>query len=139
MHRARRVVCLGLGMVCLAFAGCGSRGPVRHRIQGTVTFQDKPVAFGAIFFEPTASVGKIAPTVYLPVRNGKYDTGAEGPTSGKYTVRVGGQDKTKERVDDDGITHTAQLFNDHVFEVTIPPPDNVLNITVPSIQPPRQP
>jgi hypothetical protein len=118
----------------LTLSGCGGEGLDRHRIRGTVTFQGKPVEFGAIFFEPTESVGKIAPTVYLPVRGGKFDTEDAGPIAGKYSVVVGGQDTAKERVDDDGITHTERLFQDYRFEVEIPPPNNTLDVEVPASQ-----
>jgi hypothetical protein len=124
-----------LAIVCVALAGCGrGDGLTRHRVKGTVTFGGKPVASGAIFFEPTESVGKLAPTVYLPVRDGKYDAKDGGPVAGKYRVIVGGMDKSKERVDDDGITHTAQLFRDYTFEVEIPPPNNTLDVEVPASQ-----
>jgi hypothetical protein len=99
-----------------------------------VTFQGQPVAFGAIFFEPTASVGKVAPTVYLAVRDGKYDTLDKGPVAGKYRVVVGGTDQSKARVDSDGITITPQLFKDYVFEVDIPPPNGTLDVDVPAAQ-----
>ena len=121
-----------LAVLGLVLAGCGGDGLDRHRLRGTVTFEGKPVEFGAIFFEPTPSVGKIAPTVYLPVRDGKYDTGSKGPVTGKYRVVVGGMDKSKGRVDDDGVTHTPPLFNDYVFEVDIPPPNNTLDVEVPA-------
>jgi hypothetical protein len=121
-----------LAILSLVLAGCGGDGLDRHRVRGTVTFEGKPVQFGAIFFEPTASAGKIAPTVYLPVRDGKYDAGNKGPVAGKYRVVVGGVDKSRERVDDDSVTHAAQLFNDYVFEVDIPPPNNTLDVEVPA-------
>jgi hypothetical protein len=118
-------------LVGLALAGCDDDGLDRRRITGTVTYDGKPVEFGAIFFEPTASVGKIAPTVYLPVRDGAFDTGEDGPIPGKYKVVVGGMDMANKRVDDDGITHTAPLFPDYRFEVDIPPPGNTLKVEVP--------
>src|SRR5687767_9989295 len=121
-------------LLVLVLAGCGGDGLNRHRIQGAVTFDGKPVEFGAIFFEPTESVGEIAPTVYLPGRNGKYDTGEGGPIAGTYKVVVGGTDQSKKHVDDDGVTHQAQLFEDYRFEVSIPPPNNVLDVEVPSSQ-----
>src|SRR5262245_49966320 len=94
--RPRAGLCL-LAAAGLALAGCGrGDGLTRHRVKGAVTFQGQPVAFGAIFFEPTASVGKIAPTVYLPVRDGKYDTADKGPVAGKYRVVVGGVDQSKQ-------------------------------------------
>jgi hypothetical protein len=131
---ARSRVWLGLlALGCLSLASCGD-GLSRQRIQGTVTYQGKPVESGAIFFEPTASVGKIAPTVYLPIRDGKYDTGDKGPVPGKYRIVIGGTDKSKSKVDDDGITHTSQLFKDYSFEVDIPPPNNMLDIEVPASQ-----
>jgi hypothetical protein len=130
---AQRAWCCLLAVVCVAVAGCGD-DLKRQRVQGTVTFQGQPVEFGAVFFEPTASVGKVAPTVYLPIRNGKYDTGGQGPVAGKYRVVVGGMDKSKNKVDDDGITQTAQLFRDYTFEVDIPPPNNTLDIEVPASQ-----
>jgi hypothetical protein len=123
-----------LAILCPVWAGCGGDGLERHRVRGTVTFEGKPVEFGAIFFEPTASAGQIAPTVYLPVRDGKFDAGNKGPTAGKYRVVVGGMDKSRQRVDDDGITHTPQLFNDYVLEVEIPPPNNTLHVEVPAPQ-----
>jgi hypothetical protein len=124
-----------LAVAGLALAGCGrGDGLTRYRVKGTVTFQGQPVAFGSIFFEPTASVGAIAPTSYLAVRDGKYDAGDKGPVAGKYRVVVGGQDQSKTRVDDDGITHTSQLFKDYVFEVDIPPPGNTLDVEVPASQ-----
>ncbi len=124
-----------VALIALAFTSCGSGdGLQRYRVRGTVTFQGKPVEFGAIFFEPTESVGKIAPTVYLPVRDGKYDANDKGPIAGKYRVVVGGMDQAKQRVDDDGITHTAQLFQDYKFETDIPPPNNTLDVEVPVSQ-----
>jgi len=131
-----RQSCVWLGslaLVCLALAGCGD-GLKRYRVKGTVTFEGKPVQFGAIFFEPTESVGKIAPTVYLPVRDGKYDANDKGPIAGKYRVVVGGMDKSRDRVDDDGITQTARLFQDYAFEVEMPPPNNTLDVEVPASQ-----
>jgi hypothetical protein len=134
------LLCLAMSaLFCLA-GGCGrGDGLTRYRVKGTVTYAGQPVEFGAIFFEPTASVGEIAPTVYLPVRGGKYDAGNEGPVAGKYVVRVGGQDQSKSHVDSDGIMHTAQLFQDYSFEVEIPPPNNTLDVEVPASQALAQP
>jgi hypothetical protein len=122
-----------LALVSLTLAGCDASLD-RHRIQGNVTFQGKPVQSGAIFFEPTESAGTLAPTVYLRVEDGSYDTGERGPVAGKYRVVVGGADESKRHVDDDGVTNTPQLFADYRFEVEIPPPDNTLDVEVPDSQ-----
>jgi hypothetical protein len=122
-----------LAVVFFVSGGCGESLD-RRRIQGTVTFEGKPVERGAVLLEPTQSVGTIAPTAYLLVENGSFDTGEEGPIPGKYKVIVGGYDLAQQQVDSDGVTHTAQLFNDYTFEVEMPPPDNTLHIEVPASQ-----
>jgi hypothetical protein len=123
-----------VAIVLFISGGCGGESLNRLRIQGTVTFEGKPVERGAVLLEPTQSVGTIAPTSYLRVENGKFDTGDEGPIAGKYKVIVGGYDLAQKQVDSDGVTHTAQLFNDYTFEVEMPPPGNTLHIEVPASQ-----
>jgi hypothetical protein len=120
-----------LAILLVGFVGCGGDGLDRVDITGSVSFRGAPVKSGAIFFEPTASVGAIAPTVYLPIRDGKFDTAGEGPIRGLYNVTVGGYDNDKSRVDNDGITHTEQLFPDYKFQLEIPPKENPMNIVVP--------
>jgi hypothetical protein len=128
---------LVVGMV--SGGGCRDDGLTRHRIRGTVTYQGRPVRSGAIFFEPTASVGQLAPTVYLPIRDGQYDTGSQGPVAGKYQVIVGGFDESKKRVDSDGVTHTELLFPNYILEIEVPVPGGRLDIEVPASKaaPPR--
>jgi hypothetical protein len=121
-------------LLILVLAGCGGDGFDHRRIQGTVTFDGKPVESGSIFFEPTASVGTYAPTLYLKVQNGKFDTGEEGPIPGKYTVVVGGFDESKQRPGDEGGTYTPPLFETYRFDVDSPPPNNTLNVEVPASQ-----
>jgi hypothetical protein len=124
-----------MAAVACLLAGCGAGdGLDRYPVKGTVTFQGQPVKDGSIFFEPTASVGKVAPTVYLRVTGGKYEVPQkEGPVAGKYKVVVGGKDASSTTVDD-GITYTKQLFEDYRFEVEIPPSNNTLDVEVPASQ-----
>lgn len=127
------VLCAGIS-VC-AFVGCHRGGPTRYPVKGKVTFKGQPVQAGAVFFEPTLSAGKEAPTVYLRLENGEYQVSRDkGPGAGKYTVVVGGWDKAREFVDDDGITHSFPLFKDYRFEVEFPVPNNTLDIEVPESQ-----
>ncbi len=132
--RTHHFPCCTSLIALLMLAGCGGDGIDRYPVNGSVTYEGEPVESGAIFFEPTASVGAIAPTKYLPIRDGKYDTGKEGPVEGTYRVTVGGMDRAKETVDSDGITMTPQLFEDYKFEVEIPVPGNTLDIEVPASQ-----
>jgi hypothetical protein len=130
----RRIRTGFLLVVPLALAGCGGEEFHRHRVQGTVTFDGKPVESGSIFFEPTESVGDLAPTLYLKVQNGDFDTGEDGPIAGKYTIVVGGFDESKQRPGDDGGTYTPPLFETYRFDVHIPPPNNTLDVEVPASQ-----
>jgi hypothetical protein len=134
MPRERGSAIAAIFGLLLMILGCGSDGFSRHRIQGTVTYDGKPLEDGVLFFEPTAAAGQMAPTVYVKVRNGQYDTGKEGPITGKYRVVLTGLDKANERLDDDNVLHTPLLFPDHKFEVDIPPPNNRLDIEVPKTE-----
>ena len=82
-----------------------------------------------------AFVQMVIETGYLTFkRDGKYDAGDEGPIKGKYWVVVGGMDQSKNKVDSDGVTVTAPLFNHYRFAVEIPTPNNTLDIEVPASQ-----
>jgi hypothetical protein len=133
MYRAQALLFLLASSVILAGCGRGD-GLTRYRVQGTVTFRGEPVKDGGISFEPTASVGEIAPTSYLKVTGGKYDALDQGPVAGKYRVIVFGKDTAASHVDSDGVTHTEPLFEEYKFEVDIPPPNNTLNVEVPASQ-----
>jgi hypothetical protein len=123
-----------LAMASLIPAGCGGDQLERYRIRGTVTFEGRPVQTGGIIFEPTESVGKVAPTAYLRVQDGKFDAGDEGPVAGKYNVIVGGTDPSRTLVDNEGIAQPAKLFEEYRFEVEIPPPNDTLDVEVPASQ-----
>lgn len=70
-------------------AGC-SRGPSLERfpVAGTVTHDGRPVPRGAVWFEPTASVGRIAATGFAVIENGIYGTPPD-TSPGKGLYRVG--------------------------------------------------
>ena len=122
-------------MLWLVCCGCGGDGLSRYPVHGSVTYKDQPVAAGMIIFEPMEAAGGIAPSAYLPIKDGQDDARQEGPTKGKYRVTVGGYDQANEKKDKDGALYTPSLFPDYKFETTIPPDNNELNITVP---PPRK-
>jgi len=150
MHRIAQWQ-LHLGWVCLAVAalvatGCGRGDNLdRHPIRGTVTYKGQPVQEGAIFFQPTADIGQLAPTIYLKVVNGKYEVSAdEGPVAGKYEAVVAAADKSKEIDDGEGGKMNPQLFPDYRTEVTIPAPNDTFDLDVPeggtpAVAPPAPP
>lgn len=123
-HLAGTIGCLAL----VAAIGCGESGPERFRVQGNVVHLKKPVSSGMVIFEPVASAGEQAPTVYLPISDGKYDSFGEGPGKGSYRVTISGFDREGERKDSDGILITPSLFPDIHLEVDVPLPDGKLDI-----------
>ncbi len=136
----RFVICrFPLLLLPLVLTGCGGEGFPRHQVSGKVTFQGNPVEYGAIVFEPDASIGKIAPTCHARIENGAFKTdSAESPTTGTYKVRVTGYDKSKMKPNPapGEIVDTPELFPEHVLQVEIPPPGGRLDIEVPSASSP---
>jgi hypothetical protein len=121
--------------ICLGLAGCEGDGLERHQVSGTVSYQGRPVEYGTIVFEPEASAGQIAPTSFARIESGKYQTErAESPTTGRYNVRVMGFDKAKmkQNTPPEEIIELPELFPAYSVSVEIPPPDDRLDIEVPS-------
>lgn len=126
-------------LACLVAIGCGERLP-RHVVSGTVTYAGKPLEFGSITFEPTASVGKIAPTGTARIENGAFRTPQDqSPTTGRYTVRVVGHDPKiiaeREKNPRKEFVGTLDWFPPYELTVDIPPPDGRLTIDVPTTPP----
>jgi hypothetical protein len=70
-----------------SFAGCGSGGPTRSAVEGSVTIGDQPLAAGRIIFTPLAPNKGPAATALITA--GKYQvSGGEGPVVGKNRVEV---------------------------------------------------
>jgi hypothetical protein len=113
-------------------AGCGERPPQRVVVSGSVTYQNKPVEFGDIVFQPLSedagkwfAQGKII--------GGKYSMGAaHGPLVGKNLVQIRGYKMTgRKRLDiagkslseapkmiDELIPYIPEKFNE-ASEITI--------------------
>jgi hypothetical protein len=124
-------------LASVALAGCGGEGFRRHPVSGTVTYRGKPLGAGTITFEPTESVGKIAPTGTTRIENGTYQTPRDqSPTTGRYKVRVVGHDPKMladlEKNPRKEFVGTLDLFPPFEITVDIPPPDGKLDIDVPA-------
>jgi len=76
-HGHRRWIA-ALLVVVVSFSGCGPRGPQRFQLEGTVTFDGKPVPSGAIRFEPDSTKGNTGPVGYTAIKDGRYTTAMEG-------------------------------------------------------------
>lgn len=73
MVRLPRIASLVLLLGLLALLGCGSKGPKRSPVSGTVTLDGKPLAKGVVYFK-TVQTGAIDT---LPVNDGKFEGQAE--------------------------------------------------------------
>jgi hypothetical protein len=130
-----------LALAALVGLGCGGDRFPRHPVSGTVTYGGKPLARGSITFEPTASVGTIAPTGTAKIENGTFRTAPDqSPTTGRYLVRVSGHDPKMlaelEKNPRKEFVGTLDLFPPYELTVDIPPPDGKLDIDVPTTRPP---
>jgi len=122
----------GLGFVSL-LAGCGSGvDSYRTSVEGTVTYQGKPLESGTIQFIPTKGVtGK---PVALKITAGKYSSSKDkGPAIGLNKVVIRASRKTGKQVEnimgemeDEIIQYLPAKFNENTtLEVTLEAGKNV--------------
>ena len=80
-----------LGMLVL---GCsGSSGPPRYPVEGSVTYDGKPVPAGQIVFEPDSTAGNQGPASYATIDHGRFATPrGKGTVGGPHRVRITGTD-----------------------------------------------
>lgn len=63
----------------------------KHHVSGKVTFKNEPVPAGHIFFDPDATKSNDGPQGFATIKDGRYDTAAEGGKGvigGPYVVRI---------------------------------------------------
>ena len=85
-----RLTVLALSAV-VAFTGCGGQdGPIRYKLEGTISMPDgKPVPAGEAQFEPDSSAGNKGPASTAQIRQGKYSLPKDqGVVGGKYIVTI---------------------------------------------------
>jgi len=91
-----RAVLLVAGVSTLAaLAGCSPKGPQRYDHWGTITFQNKPIPAGIIYFDPDLAAPNDGPQGLAIIKDGKFDTRERpdsGPGAGKYILRVDAAD-----------------------------------------------
>ncbi len=76
-----------IGGTAAVNAGCGSSGPPRVAVSGTVTLDGRPIEQGAISFVPTADSKQ--PSAGAEIAAGEYSIpAASGPSAGKYKVEI---------------------------------------------------
>lgn len=82
-------------------AGCGSSGPERVAVAGTVMLDGQPLALGTVQFVPEADT--TGPAAFATVKGGYFELPeSEGPPSGTFRVEVIVHRDMGFPIDDDG-------------------------------------
>lgn len=122
--RRRRQSCGVALAVLLAAVGCGDSGPQRVRIQGSVTYEGKPVPAGQLRFEPDASRGGAGPVGFARILEGRYDTASgKGPVPGPMKVRIRGYVSAK--------AFAPEMFPSRTIEVDVDRESDEIDLVVP--------
>lgn len=125
MHRT--ALCLVVLYIAFIMPGCG--GPKTYPIEGTVTFDGKPVPKGMITFSPDAEKGNDGRPSVATIENGNYQIkpGPYGLLGGAYVVTVNGTDGVASEFQPDG----NPLFKRYRLEHTFGETDKRFDIEVP--------
>lgn len=118
-------------LAALSFLGCNraAKGPVRHAIRGSITFDGAPVPTGTIAFEPDASAGNTGPAGYGDIKNGKYVTqGRFGAVGGPHIVRIEGFDPPDPANPD---ATPRPLFREYTTKIDLPREASTQDFDVP--------
>jgi hypothetical protein len=119
-----------------AAAGCGP-GDAGGKVQvaGKVTFKGQPVALGRVYFDADQKKNPGGQSGYADIKDGRYDTAAEGkaPSAGAVNVRV------------EGLTPPGAnglhglLFRQYEFAADLPAGKSDKDIDVPAAQGDKMP
>jgi hypothetical protein len=118
-------------IISLVMLGCGTDGPQRYRLQGTITYDGKPVPAGTIIFEPDASQKNDGPQGLATIHDGVFDSarGGKGTVGGPHRVTILGCDGTS-------ISETSPqgkpLFEPYITTADLPKKNGKLDFDVPS-------
>ncbi len=100
-------------------------------MSGSITFDGQPIPKGTVLFQPDESKGCTGSAGIALIRDGKYDTAAEGGTGvvgGPHLVRIVGLDgKPIDSMSPDGIP----LFPDYTTTVELPKANSTQDFAVP--------
>jgi len=112
------------------FLGCGAKG---SHVSGKVTFKGKPVPEGKVYFLPDAAAGNRGTPGYADIKNGAYDTGAEGgqaPSPGAVVMTLEGVDPNPPASAPPGVVGTT-LFKGYEKKITLSDSTSVQDVEVP--------
>ncbi|MCX7414550.1 MAG: hypothetical protein NTW36_14065 [Planctomycetia bacterium] len=119
-------------ILAVTLAGCG-RDKGLSRVQGFVTWRNKPVPVGMITIEPDSERSNRGPQAIAAIEKGQYATRPQfGAVSGPVIVQVTGLSGIQEGESFLGVP----LFPPHTFKTEISKGTSILDIVVPEKSPP---
>jgi hypothetical protein len=129
MRRIGAVFCV-FAAGCVFISGCGSGGPATYHVNGTVTFNGKPVPAGRIDFLPDFSKKNDGPQGFADIHDGTFDTrkGGQGHAGGAIIVKIEGFDGKSEKPKGVG----NPLFSAYEKPMELPNSDSVQSFDVPA-------
>ena len=132
MLRCRPVaLALCVGLVGWLVAGCGTGGPQRADLSGSVTYEGKPVTAGKIYFTPDAARGNSGPGSFAEIRDGRYaTTPGQGVVGGAYRVRIVGYDTLPAGEGEAG--GGEPLFAPRQLELDLPTEGGTFDLVIPA-------
>lgn len=118
--------------VAALLAGCGSNGPTRYQVTGSVSYAGEPVPSGEVIFEPDPARGNRGPQGRAAINRGKYaSVPGQGAVAGPTIARVLAYDGKSHPESPYGIP----LRPPHELRLELPAKDSTQDLTIPP--PPR--
>jgi len=127
--RAHAMIRFFLPAAALLIAGCSGSDPRGHQVQGSVTYEGKPVPAGTIQFVPAK--GNSGPPAFAKIVDGHFDTaapGGKGTVGGPHQATVNGFDGKADPAKELPVGNP--LFLDYHVDVDFPPQDTTMDIVV---------
>lgn len=123
-------ILLWCALSALCCTGCGPRGLSRYSLEGTVTFDGKPVPGGQVILEPDSAAGNRGPGAYCDITNGRFTTPpGRGHIGGPHRLRIMGFVFSTDTSTGDIIGR--QLFPPHDVRLDLPLRHSVHELEVP--------
>lgn len=136
VHRANflRILPFISILATCGFAGCGG-GETEYHLSGNVTYKNRPVPAGNITFEPDASKGNSGAPGMCKIKDGKYDTradGGHGTIGGPHVIRIVGIDGKPSGNSSGEILQGTPLFPEYSVSQDLPKEDSTKDFDIPA-------
>ena len=125
---------VGIALVLVAAIATGCGGGNAGHVSGKVNFKGQPVPAGKVYIMPDSSQGKTGQAGFANIKDGKYDTAAEGGqagTPGPVVFAVEGIDPTPPANAGPDVTTTV-LFPRYELKAELAPSAGIQDIEVPA-------